>query len=238
MKRMVPVVLLLVAASWLLWGATATATWADGEWNTAWTGVTITNTCDVTSTFAYEATGGDPTHNWYMYCEGRNDSLDVHIDWTGTWEDLGVTVSNVVSSVQMTDLGTNCTDYTTCGEATFGPFELRDSTDTLVSTLWAGRTASADEDAWTAEGSQTAQGCGSICASGSSIELWMNGLWDTANAMNATCGGRIDNLDISIEHAAGAATVANPLLITKVRFRYENGQMVVAGSSTQPAGSD
>jgi hypothetical protein len=159
--------------------------------------------------------------------------------WTGAWTDLGVTAGNVVSSIQMTDAETYCLTYNTCLEATIGPFELRDSSDALVSTMWSGRTPTSADSGYVTEGSQSAVGCGSICAAASSIELWFHFTLDTGNDMNATCDFYLDEVDISIEHAAPVASGRHKIWVSKVRFGADDeGKMVVVSSDTRPADSD
>jgi hypothetical protein len=236
-----PVAILLLSASWLLFAATATNTWTGTEWDTDWTGVTTTNNCDIFGIIFYNESSCDGDSScFYGYCEGRSDELFGYALWTGAWTDLGVTGGNVVSSIQMTDVRTRCIDYSTCLEATIGPFELRDSSDALVSTMWSGRTASSAEGSYTTEGSQSAVGCGSICAAASSIELWFHWTLDTGNAMNALCTFWVDELDISIEHDVAATGILRRRpMTTKVRFGIDDeGKVAVVSSDTRPADSD
>jgi hypothetical protein len=210
---------LVVAASCLLWGATATYTWDTTDWNTPWGYVEISNNCATTGEWVYSATGGNPDHMRQATCVGRSDTLDAHIDCTGTWEDLGVTPGNVVSTVQMTDADTYATVWSDCDSIEMGDFELRDSGDSLVATLWAGRDPTSADGDWVAEGSQSAQGVGGLTASNSSIELWLHTNLNTGNAAAGTCTWKIDNLDISIVHAPPATSSISEMLVTSVRFK-------------------
>lgn len=220
----------------LLLADTTTETWDDSEWNSDWTGNIISATCDTSYALAYTTSNchdGDG-HCFYGICVGRNDALSGRAEWSGTWETLGVDVGHTVSTVQMTDAETRCVTYSTCAESTIGPFELRDSGDSLVATLWSGRTASGAEGDYTTEGSQSAQSCGSVCASSSSIQLWIGWVLDTANNASATCDFYIDELDISIEHTAPPSNYLNRMMITKARLGWRGGRLQVLESVTTP----
>ena len=226
MRRLLSIAALLATAS-LLFALTELETWADStQWNTPWTFVPPGTACDTTNDWNYSATGGNTDGPCRIRtCVGRNDtSTGGHIDWTGTWEDLGVSAGNTVSTVQMTDVATKSLTWNVCDAMTIGPFELRDSADALVSTLWAGRSPTAAEGSFTAEGSQAAQSVGTLTASNASIELWLNSSHDTGNDSVAECSLVVDDLDISIEHAAAAGR-NNRVIITRVRF--ENGKVIV-----------
>jgi len=180
------------------WADDFNYSWEGTEWGTSWTDTAGTGSCDVTDTFAIHPSVGNPTNCRYRYCEGRNDTSNRTSVWTGTWEDLGVTPGYVVETIQMTDLDTKCLLFVVCDQLIFGNIELRDSADSLVATLWTGRTATAAEGSFTAEGSQSAQSVGSLTASDSNIEIWIDATGDTANDKNATCSGVYDNFDITI----------------------------------------
>jgi hypothetical protein len=173
-------------------------TWAGAEWNTTWTDVSNSGACDTTNQFVYSATNGNPDNCRIATCLGRNDVSSRHSEWAGTWEGLGVTAGWTVSTVQHLDTDTKLLTDTGCDSIVFGPLELRDSSNNLVATLWSGRTATTQEESFTAEGSDSAQSVGSLTASNSNIELWFNVTMDIANAANQTCVGVIDNLDLRI----------------------------------------
>ena len=240
MRKILYTSILLIAAALLLFADTTTETWTDtADWAT-FTCSDTTDNCDVTSSCAENTTADCDTGDscWETYCEGRSDEKLGHTEWTGAWTDFGVTAGHTVSTVQMTDVRTRFDSYSTCNVATAGPYELRNSSDTLVSTLWTGRTASGSEGSYTSEGSQSAQGCGSICAAASSIELWFGYDLQTGNDMNANCGYLLDELDISIEHAVVAAADRHRIMVTRTRLGVRNGKMVVLSTDTQPADSD
>lgn len=190
-------------------------TWANTEWNTPWTAVADYGACDTQNDFDYQTTGGNPDYFRRRWCVGRNDNnILMHAEWTGTWETLGVPSGNTVSTIQMTDVDTKMITWNVCDATDMGPFELRDSSDTLVATLWSGRSPTAAEGSWTSEGSQSAQSVGSLTASSSSIELWFRSLTNTGNNSSAECTFGIDNLDITVVHTSPPSTTVNKLLIT------------------------
>lgn len=232
--------LLLLLASFLL-ADTANYTWDTTNWNTPWTLFEGGTSCDTSYSFSYVTTGCNSNSACRQTsCHGRNDTYTPFIRWDGTWEDLGVTPGNVVSSVQMTDAATkadqNSASY--CDTNTMGPLSLRDGSSTLVSTLWSGRTAaSGSESSWTNEGSQTAQGCGSVCASDATIRFHIEATIDTANDKNAICSFFIDDLDIQIIHSTPSAS-SSRLLITKVKFKGgKDGKIHPHVLSTVPIGA-
>lgn len=218
MKRFLSVLFVTTFATFLLFASTTNITF-DDEWtDTDWTYVEVLNTCTTTGEFAYSATGGNPTHQRVSNCTSKSDELDAHVDWTGTWEDLGVTSGDVVSTIQMTGLDTYCTTYYVCLTMTMGPLQLRDSGDSLVATLWTGRTATEADADWVAEGSQSAQSVGSLTASNSSIELWLTTKNYTGNDNAASCIAGFDNLALSIEHTTPASVIPRRIIVTSVRF--------------------
>jgi len=173
-------------------------TWAGTEWNTTWTDVSNSGACDTVNTFGYVTTDGNPTNCRKQTCTGRNDIASRHSEWAGTWESLGVTAGWTITTVQMLDIDTKLLTDTGCDSATMGPLELHNSADVLVATLWVGRTVTAAEGSFNAAGSQTAQSVGSLTASNSNIELWLNGSLDIANSVAQSCVTVFDNLDIRI----------------------------------------
>lgn len=181
-------------------------TWAGTEWNTPWTDYALAGSCDDVNTFSYDSANGNPTYSRNRYCQGRNDNnITRYIEWSGTWEDLGVTPGDTVSTVQMLDLDTKLLTDTNCSNFIFGPFELRDSIDTLVATLWTGRQTDTAEGSFTAEGAQSAQSVGSLSASDSTIHLRIVGLTQVGNSNGSICEGVFDNLDIRIVAAGGTS---------------------------------
>jgi hypothetical protein len=102
----------------------------------------------------------------------------------------------------MTDTDYQYTTDSNCDDVDVGPFELRNSSNTLISTLWAGTGSLTVAGAYAAAGSQASQGVGALTASNSSIELWLQIIMDTANVTGAICESSIDNFDITITHAA------------------------------------
>jgi len=101
----------------------------------------------------------------------------------------------------MTDVDYQYTTDTSCDDVDIGPFELRNSSNTLVSTMWAGTGSLTTAGAYAAAGSQTAVGVGALGASTSSIELWMQTILDTANVTAAICTSSFDNLDVTVTHS-------------------------------------
>jgi len=214
MKKIFAISILLSMAV-LLFALTETETWAGTEWNTPWTFVADVGACDSTNTWDYSATGGNPDNCRIRVCIGKNDNaIEGHIEWTGTWEDLGVPSGNTVSTVQMTDVDTIAHAYSVCDQLDIGEFTLRNSSDVLVATMWAGRTPSGQEGSWTSEGSQSAQSVGGLTAGNSSIELWFQGFHNTGNNAAAECSFKIDNLDISIEHTATSGATQHRIFVT------------------------
>ena len=179
---------------------TLNLTWDDTDWNTTWAQVNA-STCDTTTLRDYQTTGGNPDHHRRSICTGKNDTSTGHHEWAGTWETLGVTAGNTVSSIQMTDVDYQYTTDTNCDDVDIGPFELRDSANALVSTMWAGTGSLTTAGAYAAAGSQAAVGVGSLTASTSNIELWMQTILDIANVSAASCVSSFDNLDITVTHA-------------------------------------
>ncbi len=176
-------------------------TWAGTEWNSGWSSGVESGVCDTTTACAYDTGNGNPTYCFTCTCKGKNDSGAPYWQWAGTWETLGVTPGNVVSTIRLTDVDTKALTWTNCTTMTIGPLTLRDSGGALVATMWAGRSPTAAEGSWTAEGSDPAQSVGSLMASSASIRLRFLGQFKIANTSNSQCTSAVDNLDITIVHA-------------------------------------
>lgn len=211
-KQIVKIAFLIVcalAAGLVMLGQT-TMTWDGTNWNTTWTGTSCT--CDTSCAIEYQTTGGNPDNRRRARCEGKNDVPTGRHEWTGTWETFGVTAGHVVSTVQMTDLDYQYTTDSNCDDVDIGPFELRSSADALVATLWAGVNLTT-ANSFVSTGPQTEQSVDTLSASNANIELWMQIILDTANVTGAVCESSIDNLDISIVHAAPPTNIINRFLI-------------------------
>lgn len=206
---------MLLTFALLLWADTATFTWDDTDWNTTWTNGGGC-TCDTSCVLEYQTTGGNPDHRRRNRCEGKQDLPTGHHEWTGTWENLGVTPGNTVSTVQMTDVDYQYTTDSNCDDVDIGPFELRDSANTLVATMWAGTGSLTTAGAYAAAGSQSAVSVGALSASNASIELWFQMIMDTANITGAICESSFDNLDISIVHSTPATNKLNRMIISQL----------------------
>jgi hypothetical protein len=186
-----------------LWSSIAQATnfdttWAGAEWNTTWADADIGTDCDTTNSFVYSATGGNTGNCRIATCTGRNDVGQRESVWAGTWETLGVTAGWTVSTVQFLDMDTQLTTDTGCDSAVFGPVILTNSADTVIGTMWEGRTATTQEAGWTAEGADPAISVGASSASNSSIKIRIKSTLDIANSTAQSCVATYDNLDIRI----------------------------------------
>jgi hypothetical protein len=209
------IVSILLTFSFILLADTLNVTWDGTNWNTTWTNGGGC-TCDTSCLLDYQTTGGNPDHRRRSFCEGKNDTPTGHHEWPSTWETLGVTAGNVVSAIQMTDVDYQFTTDTNCDDVDIGPFELRNSSNTLVSTMWAGTGSLTTAGAYAAAGSQASQGVGALTASTSNIELWMQMILDTANVTGAICISSFDNLDITVTHALPGAPRPRVVVISDV----------------------
>lgn len=200
--RILPLWAASIGAAWLL-ASTLNKTF-DSDWATGWGTVTESGTC-ATGVCRQSTAVGNPANSTECLCDTASSTITMHWEWTGTWETLGVPAGATVSTIQHVDSDT-LADLRNCTSVAFLGLELRDSSNTLVSTLWAGRTATVDETVWTAEGSDTAQSVGSLTASNSNIELWWRvTLTVSSGAGSDFCRGYVDNLDLAVEYTPAAS---------------------------------
>ena len=226
MKRLLVLVLF---ASATLAQSPATKTWANStDWQEGAFSVSYTGACDSTNTFPYSATGGNTDAACRQrICIGRNDNgVIANLTWAGTWETLGVPPGSIVSTVQMTDIATKMHAWNVCNSATLGPYALYTSADALVATLWTGRSPTAIEGSFTAEGSQSAQSVGSLTASDASIKLVLSMTTATGNNAAAERSATFDDFDISIAYSGASGAAKRRIIVTwdfsRGRFRVSN----------------
>jgi hypothetical protein len=168
------------------------------------------NPGDTSITMSYESGYGNPSGALKCRCFGRNKTATSYWEWTGTWEDLGVTPGDVVTQVRLNNADTRCTEWNVVDAVDMGPYSIYDSAGTtLIATLWAGRSATGVEGSWTAEGTQTYQSVAAAYeASNTSIRIRLYNTLDNANNASAASAFHEDNVSIDIDHEAAAVDQA------------------------------
>jgi hypothetical protein len=171
-------------------------------------------------TMSYDSGVGNPAGSLKARTFGRNKTtVNNYWEWSGTWEDLGVTSGDVVTQVRLNAADNRCTEWNVGTSATIGPYAIYDSTGTtLIATLWAGRSPTASEGGWTSVGTQSYQSVASAYqASGTSIRLRLYSSMDNGNNANAAISLQDDNFSIDIDHQAGSDDLtANSISTTPV----------------------
>lgn len=133
---------------------------------------------------------------------GRNKVETSYWEWTGTWEDLGVTSGNTVSEVVL-DFDWKCYIANVSDGYTTGPAELRDSAGTtLIGTFSSGASGSGTTTYATQTGSAVTV-TSSYQASTTTIKLRVSITLDNGNNASAETRVYYDNIDITVTHSGG-----------------------------------
>lgn len=164
-------------------------------------------------------TGGTGAGTGYVDCfynpGAKNSSVSAaYMEWTGTWETLGVPAGNIVDSVQLT-WAWKCLIYTTGAASTAGPFELRDSAGTtLILTLVAGAGYSGTT-AWADAVGSTQNVPSTYQPSNTTIRLRGNATMAIGNSNSGQNGMLRDWYRLTINYSAPAVAgpqVSRPVL--------------------------
>ena len=91
-------------------------------------------TSSVSSTLTWDGTVGDPVGSLKTDYAGSGVAQLPHWEWSGTWEDLGVTAGSLVQAIGLSADHYRI-DSTGKGQVGSGPVELYDSTPTLIGVL-------------------------------------------------------------------------------------------------------
>ena len=157
------------------------------------------------TTHSYSGTVGNPAGSLQTRTSGRNRARTASWwEWAGTWQDLGVPAGATVSSVRLTGAQTRCTEYNVGASSVIGPYELRDAADTLLGTLWPGRTVSGTDGAWTATPAQPAVALPSQPSS-AGIRIRLVDQQGTGNNTSAAVTSHDDQVTVEVTYAAPTA---------------------------------
>ena len=149
---------------------------------------------------------GDPPGSLQMEIHGRKKEGVSYWEWSGTWEDLGVSPGDTVTQVRLNGTSTKCSQYDIVDACTIGPYSIYDSAGTtLIATLWAGRSPTGVEGSFTTTGNQTYQTVSSTYeASNTSINLRIYNSLDLGNDADAGLIVVDDNVSIDIDYDTSA----------------------------------
>ncbi len=155
------------------------------------------------STASFDSGNGNPAGSIYTQITGRRRTNSNYWEWTGTFEDLGVPSSSIITAIQLTGAYNRCTVYSTGQQSTAGPYELRDSTGaTVLATLWAGRDFSAVDPSWVfVSGSNQIL---SDIPSNTTIKIRLNNTLRTGNSNSARVTLYDDQISLTITYQSAA----------------------------------
>jgi len=173
-------------------------------------------------TMSYDGTYGNPSGSLKSRNVGRNKAGTSYWEWTGTWEDLGITPGTTIDQVRINNGDNQCTEWNVGDAATIGPYSIYNSAgDVLIATLWAGRSPTGVEGSWTSIGNQAYQAIGaSYQASNTSIRIRLYNTSDLGNNPAAAQTFYDDNISLDIDYVAGSddltavGITANPVVGT------------------------
>ena len=146
---------------------------------------------DGSATLDWYSGDGNPSGSLRSRIVGRNKTSNNYWEWSGTWEDLGITSGDTIDQVRLAGHDSKVHIWDTADQVTIGPIEIRDSAGTtVIATLWSGRTNTTGiEGSWSDPGAQTYQSIGSSYqASNTSIRIRLNDYLDNGNSGSATSG--------------------------------------------------
>jgi hypothetical protein len=105
---------------------------------------------------AWDATG-NPSGSLRAFTSAKGQGATLNYwQYEGTWESLGVPSGATVTAIRLLSASTRCVSRSSHAQTTIiGPYEVRDTSESLIGTLWAGRTATSAEATWTATGAQS-----------------------------------------------------------------------------------
>ena len=170
----------------------------------------------------YDSGVGNPSGSLKSRISGRNKTGTSYWEWTGTWEDLGISSGDTITQVRINDADNRCTEWNTVDACTIGPYSIYDSVGTtLIATLWAGRSPTGTEGSWTAIGNQTYQAIAAAYeASNTTIRIRLYNALDLGNNSAAALSVYDDTISLDIDYAAGSddltavGVTANPVVGT------------------------
>ncbi|MDQ3326977.1 MAG: hypothetical protein M3506_00435 [Chloroflexota bacterium] len=153
-------------------------------------------TAGALATLTWDSTAGNPAGALRSRAEGKAAAAANLWEYAGTWESLGVPVDSTVTAIRLNSGSTQCSEYAKASSSTIGPYELRDSVDTLLGTLWSGRTVTAVDAAFVEAGAQSDVAVPSAQQpSATSIKVQLR---DTLNT--TTAGGGATTFFIGVHH--------------------------------------
>lgn len=160
------------------------------------------------TTASWQSGDGSPASGCIQFrIAGKNKSDTPYYEWTGTWEDLGVTAGDTVSEVGTSpdnDYNWKCSEYNVGAASETGAFEIRDSGGTLIGTFSAALGFSSTTAWATRNGSAVTISPAS--ASTTTIKLRLNASLNTGNNNSAAVTLRWDEVKITITHSTPSAT--------------------------------
>lgn len=161
----------------------------------------------VNSTLIWSSSVGNPAGSLESSVSGRNKTDADYWEWTGTWEQLGVPVGATVTSVRLTSASNRLSTQTHPSTTTIGPYDLRDSSGvTVIGTLWAGRSATTQEAAWTTVGAQSPIDTTAYQASNTTIKIRLADTVASGNNNSANTKAHDDQVSIEMTYTDAVAT--------------------------------
>jgi len=154
----------------------------------------------------YDSGVGNPSGSLKSRVSGRNKAGTSYWEWTGTWEDLGIPSGDTITQIRINDADNRCTEWNVVDACDIGPYAIYDSIgDTLIATLWSGRSPTGVEGSWTSIGNQGYQTIGaSYEASNTTIRIRLYSTLDLGNNASAALSTYDDTLSLDIDYDAAA----------------------------------
>lgn len=176
--------------------ATVTKRFSFATTSESWTGTSMP------TTGSYDSTVGNPAGSLKLTNTGSMGSGTGYMEWSGTWQTLGVPAGQTVQSIQVTSAYERVDAVPSSKPATIGPFLLLDPTSgTAIGTLVPSRVVSAVDSGWVTRSGLAVPVQTAFQPSGTTIKL----RWSATMQFGAgTTTAHGDEFNLSIVY--GAAT--------------------------------
>lgn len=133
-------------------------------------------------------------------CAGRNSTDVSYWEWTGTWQDLGVTSGDIVTAVTL-DFDWKCYVANTSDGYSTGPAEIWSSDGlTQIGTFSSGSSGSGTTGSYATQSGSSVSIGSTYQASTTIIKLRVSISPDNGNNSSAETGLYYDNIDLTITH--------------------------------------
>jgi len=157
----------------------------------------------------WQSTDGNSGGCFYSQVDGRNKTSDNYIEWSGTWEDLGVPAGNTVNEIDAAQFDWRISSANVIDSPTIGALEIRNSAgDTVIATLVSSVAGGTSTTSFVTRSNSTPQSIGSSYqASDTSVKIRLWALLDNANDANAQTTVLFDNVELTIDYSAASVDI-------------------------------